>query len=187
MADPHDTFHAIATARAASARLWKRSRGNPARSPLIRDCSSSEAVARSPRRAIAPADGDVARVGWRILGAMQSSRRAPNTAECVAKRSSRLVPANDRCPSETIVMPAAVAQSKRQRSSTTVPLVVSHRVLAQGRRRGPVYAIAMTISNHTMPKHGEVRSLADARAHASRSQCASTGVRSLPLSRRSSP
>ncbi len=59
---------------------------SPGRSSLIRYCSSSEAVARSPRRAIAPADGDVARVGWRILGAMQSSRRAPQTAEYVAKR-----------------------------------------------------------------------------------------------------
>jgi len=37
-----------------------------------------------------------ARVGWRILGAMQASRRAPETAECVAKRSSRSEPSGDR-------------------------------------------------------------------------------------------
>ncbi len=51
----------------------------------------------------APGDVGVARVGWRILGAIQSSGRPPETAECVAKRSRRLVPADDRCPSIAIV------------------------------------------------------------------------------------
>jgi len=32
----------------------------------------------------APGDVDAAPVGWRILGAMQASRRPPETAECVA-------------------------------------------------------------------------------------------------------
>jgi len=32
----------------------------------------------------APGDVDAARVGWRILGAIQASRRTLETAECVA-------------------------------------------------------------------------------------------------------
>jgi hypothetical protein len=38
----------------------------------------------------APGDVGVARVGWRILGPIQSSGRPPETAKCVAEREPAL-------------------------------------------------------------------------------------------------